>query len=350
MEEKISQVAASGEPSLMMDAEMEWGGEKTSANVTVLPLVSVKGKSLGSLVMIEDISDEKRMKGTMARYMDPAIADQLMATGKEVLGGAESEASILFSDVRSFTTLTESLGAQGTVGLLNEYFTLMVDCLQKEGGMLDKFIGDAIMAVFGLPLPREDDPDRAVRAGIGMLVELEAFNQARKSRGMMAIDMGLGINTDTIVSGNIGSPKRMNYTVIGDGVNLAARLETACKQYGAKMLISDATVKKLKGTYRMREADRVVVKGKTEPVVIFEVLDYHTDASFPNPMEVINHFKDGLGKYRKQDWDRAKAAFGEALKAHPGDKLSKIYIERCDYFQKNPPEKEWDGVWVMKEK
>ena len=350
VEEKIRQVAKSGEPSLMMDAEMEWGGEKTSANVTVLPLISVKGKSLGSLVMIEDISDEKRMKGTMARYMDPAIADQLMATGKEVLGGNLSEASILFSDVRSFTTLTESLGAQGTVGLLNEYFTLMVDCLQKEGGMLDKFIGDAMMAIFGLPLPREDDADRAVRAGIGMLVELERFNAARKERGMMAIDMGLGINTDEIVSGNIGSPKRMNYTVIGDGVNLAARLETACKQYGAKMLVSDATVKKLKGTYRMREADRVVVKGKTEPVVIFECLDYHTEASFPNPMEVINHFKDGLAKYRRQDWEKAKGAFQEALKAYSGDKLSKIYIERCDYFQKNPPEKEWDGVWVMKEK
>ena len=350
VEEKIRLVASTGEPSLMMDAEMEWGGEKTSANVTVLPLISVKGKSLGSLVMIEDISDEKRMKGTMARYMDPAIADQLMATGKEVLGGNLSEASILFSDVRSFTTLTESLGAQGTVGLLNEYFTLMVDCLQKEGGMLDKFIGDAMMAIFGLPLPREDDADRAVRAGIGMLVELERFNTARKERGMMAIDMGLGINTDEIVSGNIGSPKRMNYTVIGDGVNLAARLETACKQYGAKMLVSDATVKKLKGTYRMREADRVVVKGKTEPVVIFECLDYHTEASFPNPMEVINHFKDGLAKYRRQDWEKAKGAFQEALKAYSGDKLSKIYIERCDYFQKNPPEKEWDGVWVMKEK
>ena len=350
VEEKIRLVASTGEPSLMMDAEMEWGGEKTSANVTVLPLISVKGKSLGSLVMIEDISDEKRMKGTMARYMDPAIADQLMATGKEVLGGNMSEASILFSDVRSFTTLTESLGAQGTVGLLNEYFTLMVDCLQKEGGMLDKFIGDAMMAIFGLPLPREDDADRAVRAGIGMLVELERFNTARRERGMMAIDMGLGINTDEIVSGNIGSPKRMNYTVIGDGVNLAARLETACKQYGAKMLVSDATVKKLKGTYRMREADRVVVKGKTEPVVIFECLDYHTEASFPNPMEVINHFKDGLAKYRRQDWEKAKGAFQEALKAHRGDKLSKIYMERCDYFEKNPPEKEWDGVWVMKEK
>ena len=350
VEEKIRLVASTGEPSLMMDAEMEWGGEKTSANVTVLPLISVKGKSLGSLVMIEDISDEKRMKGTMARYMDPAIADQLMATGKEVLGGNMSEASILFSDVRSFTTLTESLGAQGTVGLLNEYFTLMVDCLQIEGGMLDKFIGDAMMAIFGLPLPREDDADRAVRAGIGMLVELERFNTARKERGMMAIDMGLGINTDEIVSGNIGSPKRMNYTVIGDGVNLAARLETACKQYGAKMLVSDATVKKLKGTYRMREADRVVVKGKTEPVVIFECLDYHTEASFPNPMEVINHFKDGLAKYRRQDWEKAKGAFQEALKAHRGDKLSKIYMERCDYFEKNPPEKEWDGVWVMKEK
>jgi adenylate cyclase len=236
------------------------------------------------------------------------------------------------------------------VGLLNEYFTLMVDCLQKEGGMLDKFIGDAIMAIFGLPLPREDDADRSVRAGIGMLVELDRFNAARKERGMMAIDMGLGINTDEIVSGNIGSPKRMNYTVIGDGVNLAARLESACKQYGAKMLVSDATVKKLKGTYRMREADRVVVKGKTEPVVIFECLDYHTEASFPNPMEVINHFKDGLAKYRKQDWDKAKMAFNEALKVHPGDKLSKIYIERCDYFQKSPPGDKWDGVWIMKDK
>jgi len=350
IEEKIRSTAESKEPAMVMDAEMEWCGEKTSANVSVLPLISVKDKPLGSLLMIEDISEEKRMKGTMARYMDPAIADQLMATGKEVLGGNISEASVLFSDVRSFTTLTESLGAQGTVGLLNEYFTLMVDCLQKEGGMLDKFIGDAIMAVFGLPLPREDDADRSVRAGISMLQELDRFNAARKERGMMAIDMGLGINTDEIVSGNIGSPKRMNYTVIGDGVNLAARLETACKQYGAKMLVSDATVKKLKGTYRMREADRVVVKGKTEPVVIFECLDYHTDKTFPNPMEVINHFKDGLGKYRKQEWDKAKAAFAEALKAHPGDKLSKIYTERCDYFQKNSPGEKWDGVWVMKEK
>jgi adenylate cyclase len=350
IEEKIRSTAASKEPALVMDAEMEWGGEKASANVSVLPLISVKDKPLGSLLMIEDISDEKRMKGTMARYMDPAIADQLMATGKEVLGGNISEASVLFSDVRSFTTLTESLGAQGTVGLLNEYFTLMVDCLQKEGGMLDKFIGDAIMAIFGLPLPREDDADRSVRAGIGMLVELDRFNAARKERGMMAIDMGLGINTDEIVSGNIGSPKRMNYTVIGDGVNLAARLESACKQYGAKMLVSDATVRKLKGTYRMREADRVVVKGKTEPVVIYECLDYHTDATFPNQMEVINQFKDGLAKYRKQDWDKARAAFGEALKAHPGDKLSKIYIDRCDYFQKSPPGDKWDGVWIMKDK
>ena len=350
IDEKIRSTAESKEPALVMDAEMEWGGEKTSANLSVLPLISVKDKPLGSLLMIEDISEEKRMKGTMARYMDPAIADQLMASGKEALGGNISEASILFSDVRSFTTLTESLGAQGTVGLLNEYFTLMVDCLQKEGGMLDKFIGDAIMAVFGLPLPREDDADRAVRAGIGMLQELDRFNAARKERGMMAIDMGLGINTDEIVSGNIGSPKRMNYTVIGDGVNLAARLETACKQYGAKMLVSDATVKKLRGTYRMREADRVVVKGKTEPVLIYECLDYHTDKTFPNPMEVINQFKDGLAKYRKQQWDKAKAAFAEALKIHPADKLSQIYLERCDYFLKNPPGETWDGVWVMKEK
>ncbi len=164
--ERIRQVREGGEPSSVLDAELEIEGAISSANITVLPLQSVKGQPLGSLVMVEDISEEKRMKGTMARYMDPVIAEELMRSGAEVLGGAEGMATVLFSDIRSFTTLTESLGAQGTVRLLNDYFTLMVECLQREGGMLDKFIGDAIMAIFGLPVPGEHDEDRAVRAGI----------------------------------------------------------------------------------------------------------------------------------------------------------------------------------------
>jgi len=152
------------------------------------------------------------------------------------------------------------------------------------------------------------------------------------------------------VSGNIGSKKRMDFTIIGDGVNLAARLESACKQYAARILISEFTYKKLRGTYRTREIDLVVVKGKTKPVAVHEVLDYHDDASFPNLMDVVNQFKDGLAKYRAGKWDAAIAAFRKGLRLNPHDTLSKIYIDRCEKLKLNPPQGEWDGVWVMEDK
>ena len=347
--DKIHKVEESQVAETMMDAELMCGGEKTSSNVTVQPLVSAEGKKLGSMVMIEDISSEKRMKSTMARYMDPGLADQLLASGAEALGGRSVPATILFSDVRGFTTLSESLGPQGIVSVLNEYFTLMVDCITREGGMLDKFIGDAIMAEFGLPVAHDDDEDRAVRAAISMMRDMNAWNAERAAKGMLTIDMGIGLNTDEVVSGNIGSPKRMDYTVIGDGVNLASRLESACKQYAAHILVSENTFKKLKGTYRTREVDLVVVKGKTKPVAIFEVLDYHTDQSFPNIMDCVNQFRAGIKHYRDGNWDKAINGFRESLKANANDKLSNIYIERCEHLKAEPPEK-WDGVYVMKSK
>jgi len=347
--EKIAKVDETQIGEIAMDAELTCGGEKGSANVTIQPLVSAEHKKLGSMVMIEDISSEKRMKSTMARYMDPGLADQLLASGAEALGGRSVPATVLFSDVRGFTTLSENLGPQGIVSVLNEYFTIMVDCITREGGMLDKFIGDAIMAEFGLPVPHDDDEDRAVRAAVSMMREMNAWNVDRAAKGLLTIDMGIGLNTDTVVSGNIGSPKRMDYTVIGDGVNLASRLESACKQYAAHILISENTYKKLKGTYRTREVDLVVVKGKTQPVAVHEVLDYHTDDSFPNMMDVINQFRAGIKQYRAGNWDKAIAGFQEALKANPDDKLSKIYIERCEHLKTEPPEK-WDGVYVMKSK
>lgn len=335
---------------LLMDAELEARGEKLSVNLTLQPLISLKGKRVGSLLMIENISNEKRMKSTMARYMDPGLADRLLAGGGEALGGQSVEATVLFSDIRSFTTLTEELGAQGTVALLNEYFTLMVHCITQEGGMLDKFIGDAIMAEFGIPIPHGDDPDRALRAAIAMITELRALNARRQARGQKPILMGVGLNTDTIVSGNIGAPKRMDYTVIGDGVNLASRLESACKEYSAQILISEFTHRKLKGTYRTREIDRVIVKGKTEPISVYEVLEYHTEETFPNLPEVVNQFRGSLAHYRKGDFDRAIKGFQEALALHPGDKLSQTYIDRCKHLQAHPPGEKWDGVWVMKSK
>ena len=349
--ERIKALEAPGaKGDLLMDAEMESRSEKLSVNLTLQPLISLKGKRVGSLLMIENISNEKRMKSTMSRYMDPALAERLLAGGAEALGGQSIEATVLFSDIRSFTSLTEELGAQGTVALLNEYFTLMVECITAEGGMLDKFIGDAIMAKFGIPIPREDDTDRAVRTAIAMINELRTLNAQRQQRGQKPINIGIGLNTDIVVSGNIGSPKRMEYAVIGDGVNLASRLESACKEYSAQILISEYTYRKMKGTYRTREVDRVIVKGKTEPVGVYEVLDYHSEETFPHLRETVNRFQDGLAHYRTGDFERAIKGFQEALKLHPADKLSQTYIDRCHYLKAHPPEGKWDGVWVMKSK
>ena len=348
--EKIERVTETQEIDVTMDAGMVVDDEPVSVNFSVLPLVSGDDKKLGTMIMIEDISSEKRMKSTMSRYMDPGIADQLLGGGEDILGGKSVEATVLFSDIRGFTPLTEELGAQGTVALLNEYFTIMVECIQHEEGMLDKFIGDAIMAAFGMPIPHGDDPDRGVRAAISMITELRKWNVKRADEGKLSVDMGIGLNTDTVVSGNIGSPKRMDYTMIGDGVNLAARLESACKQYAARILISENTFNQLRGTYRTRHIDHVVVKGKTEPAGVIEVLDYHTEESFPNLMDVVNYFNSGVNHYRGAEWDKAIKDFNEALKANPDDKLSETYIERCEHLKAEPPEGEWDGIWVMTSK
>ena len=363
IEEKINSVRDSKEPELIMDAEIEVLNQETekneiiSVNLTILPLINEdsdgrtdeKESFLGILIMIEDISSEKRMKSTMSRYMDPGIADQLLEDGADIMGGLDTTATLLFSDLRSFTNITESLGAQGTVKLLNEYFEIMVECISEQGGMLDKFIGDAIMAAFGLPISHEDDEDRGVKAGINMIKRLWDWNDLREKDGKPPLDMGLGLNTDKIVAGNIGSQKRMDYTMIGDGVNLAARLESACKQYNARILISDFTFKKLKGTYRIRYIDDVVVKGKTEPVGVHEVLDYHSEKTFPNLMDVVNHFNEGRKKYISGDFQQAITSFKECLKINSEDKLSETYIDRCTQLISQKP-KNWDGVWVMKSK
>jgi len=340
-----------GKPDLTMDRELKFDAITISVNVNVLPLISGDGKKLGTMIMIEDISTEKRMKSTMSRYMDPGLADRLLeGSNEDILGGRSVDVTVLFSDIRGFTTLAENYGAQATVSLLNEYFTIMVDCIQRQDGMLDKFIGDAIMAGFGIPIPGENDEDSAVKAAISMISELNEWNVERINAGSIPVHMGIGLHTDKVVSGNIGSPKRMDFTMIGDGVNLAARLESACKQYAAQILISENTFGKLKGTYRVRDIDDVIVKGKTKPIRVYEVLDFHTEETFPNLMEVVNYFQEGRDLYRKGNWPKAVESFNRALKLHPEDKLSQIFIDRCNHLIENPPEKEWDGLWVMSSK
>jgi adenylate cyclase len=350
--ERLRRVAETRTTDLAMDAELDVDGDAVSANVTVVPLLSTEQEHLGTLVMIEDISNEKRVKSTLARYMDPDLADRLLAAGAEeqILGGKVAVATVLFSDIRGFTGLSERLGAQGTVVMLNDYFERMVDRISEHGGMLDKFIGDAIMAVFGLPVAHEDDDDRAVRAAIAMIRTLREWNADREARGEPPIETGIGLNTDSVVAGNIGSPKRMDYTIIGDGVNLASRLEGLCKFYGARVLLSEFTHARLKSAYRLREIDRVVVKGKTEPVSIFECLDYHDDASFPNVMETLAAFGEGLKRYRARDFDGGVHWFEEARKSNPEDRPAEIYVDRCRQLIAQPPPEDWDGAWVMTEK
>lgn len=350
--ERIEKVRAEKTANVAMDLEIEFGDRPVSVNLTVLPLASGDGKQLGTLLMIEDISTEKRVKATMARYMDPAIAARMLDNNSDagLLGGASTRTTVLFSDIRGFTTLTEELGAQGTVAFLNEYFSLMVECIAHEEGMLDKFIGDAIMAAFGLPIAHDDDEDRAVRAAIAMIRECRRWSGERVQRGQKPVEMGIGLNTDKVVSGNIGSAKRMDYTLIGDGVNLASRLESACKIYSAQILISENTFARLRGTYRIRNIDQVVVKGKTEPVGVYEVLDHHTEESFPNLMDVVSHFNEGMRHYRAAKFSNAITQFEKALACHPKDKLSTTYIERCRHLIDHPPQRDWRGVWVMTEK
>jgi adenylate cyclase len=348
----VEDVMTSNESASLMDVDLHTGSDDAAAtvsvNVTGVPL-RIETNDEGTILLLENISNEKRIRSTMARYMDPALADRLVRGGEDILGGTSAVVTLLFSDIRGFTTLTEQLGPQATVSMLNEYFTLMVDCIQHEGGMLDKFIGDAIMAAFGLPEPADDDADRAVRTAIAMIRSLNEWNSIRLADGKPPVGMGIGLNTDAVVAGNIGSPKRMDFTMIGDGVNLAARLESACKQYDARILISDLTHRELKGVYRTREVDRVIVKGKTEPVAIHEVLDYHTDETFPNLMDVVNDFRDGVGNYRRGAWDAAIASFQRCLRAHPADALSTTYVQRCEQLRAEPPE-HWDGIWVMTSK
>ena len=203
--------------------------------------------------------------------------------------------------------------------------------------------------VSGFQFPHDDDEDRALRCSIAMLRELRKWNLQRKSQGEAPVDIGIGLATGDIVAGNIGSPKRMDYTMIGDAVNLGARIESACKSYSATT-ISEKTFERLKGTYRIREVDMVVVKGKTQPVAIYEVLDFYEDEEFPNVMDVVNHFNSAVKHYRKQNWDRAIKAFERALTFNPNDNLCKTYLDRCAILQSNPPGDDWNGVWVMKTK
>jgi adenylate cyclase len=346
----LARVAQTGEKDISVDAILNLAGGNVSVNMTAQPLSGLNGERIGSMLVFEDITAEKRVKATMARYMSKEVADQLLAGGESELGGKTQTVSILFSDVRGFTTLSEALGARETVSLLNEYFAEMVDVVFRHGGILDKYIGDAIMALFGAPFEKPGDADNAVAVGNGMMVTLGALNRLRQGRSSDPINIGVGIATGEVVVGNIGSPRRMEYTVIGDSVNLASRLEGANKYYGTRILVDEATVRAMKTTTPLREIDLIKVKGKDRPVAVYEVLGYLDGAAQPDLGDLLQRFNDGLSAYRARDWRAAIAAFDAARALRHGDAPSEMYIERCRHYLETPPEAGWDGVWVLHEK
>ncbi|MBF95014.1 MAG: adenylate/guanylate cyclase domain-containing protein [Myxococcales bacterium] len=356
--EMVRKVLAGGEADSALDSRIVVAGvgdeaTSVSVNFSVQPLLSAKGEGIGALAVIEDITSEKRLKSTMARYMPKEVADRLLEDGEDALGGNIQETTILFSDIRAFTSFSEEAGPEETVSMLNDYFSIMVDQIMTHHGILDKYIGDAIMAVYGAPFSTGKDADNALKTAINMIMALGHFNMSRQAQGKMPIDVGIGLNTGEVVGGNIGSERRMDYTVIGDGVNLAARLESATKTYGAKILISEFTVASLQDEYVLREVDRLRVKGKSEPVAMYEALDWtaaYPEAIFPNRERVLQLFEVGMDCYKSQLWDDARQAFQQAVGLNPADKVSQLYLDRCHAFISSPPDEDWDGVWVMKTK
>jgi PAS domain S-box-containing protein len=327
------------------DRDIKLGkGEGITVNLSAVPLKNVDGKHIGYMLVFEDITREKRIKGTMARFMSERVVEKVMDAGESVLGGTSQDVTILFSDIRNFTGLSELMNPRQMVGTLNDYFTEMVDVIFEHGGTLDKFIGDAIMAVFGAPFITPDDPDKAAHTAIEMMARLEAFNKRQIEKAASTLDIGVGINSGTVVAGTIGSPRRMDYTVIGDQVNLAARIESANKYYGTKILVSEHTAARFGQTYRMREIDRVKVTGRQAPVGLFDILDHHTEETFPGVDTVIAAYSEGLHHYRQQRWSEGAKYFAEALQANPNDRPTQIFLHRCWTFAAQPPDESWNGV------
>lgn len=345
----LDKVQRIGRTDSTVDSDLVLGvRQAVSVNMTAVPLQDMRDKCIGSMLIMEDITREKRLRNTMSRYMSKALMDELLEGGNAALGGVNREVSVLFSDIRGFTTMSERLGARETVAMLNDYFTDMVDVVFAHNGILDKYIGDMIMAVFGSVRSRQDDAANAVMVGSRMMMALRELNLRRAAVGQEQINIGIGISTGDVVAGSIGSPKRLEYTVIGDRVNLAERLQNANKYYGTGVLMCEKTAARLRTPVRMRDLDLIRVRGMQRPVSLCEVLEHHTAESFPHMDEVIFAFAEAVAHYRDRNWGQAIRLFSEVLKANPADRPSSLYLERCEIYRQTPPPADWDGVWSLK--
>ena len=313
-------------------------GARHAVNAHALALSDADGEPQGTVLVIEDITQEMRVRSTLNRYMASELVEQVLAEPDVHLGGTRSRASVLFCDIREFTSLSETLTADETMEFLNSYFTLMVDEVFGNGGVLDKFMGDALMAVFGVPVEREDDAERCVRTALGMLQRLEGLNGTRLRQKLLPIRVGIGINTGDIISGNLGSEKRMEFTVIGDGVNVSSRLEGLNKVYGTQILINESTRGEVGASFRTREVDLVRLKGRSAPVRVHEVIGA-PDARLTAGQEI---FPEAYALYRERRFSEAARLFAQGARS---DGPCKVFHDRCRTFLSEPPPSDWDGVW-----
>jgi adenylate cyclase len=285
----------------------------------------------------------RRLRETFGRYLSPVVVSEIIERREAVeLGGQELIGTVFFSDIKGFTSISETLSPRELVAFLNGYFSSITEVILRNEAMLDKYIGDAIMAVFGAPLPLEGHEARACAAALEVQRILDRAG-AGPGRGPV-FQTRIGLNTGRMIVGNIGSPSRMDYTAIGDTVNLASRLEGTNKVFGTRIIISGSTHRGCGGLFEARELDLIAVKGKSDAVVIYELLGRKGEISEAQA-DLKRRFEEGLRRYRAREFALALSEFEGALGRHPEDAASRLFADRCRGFLKAPPGAGWDGVF-----
>ena len=326
------------------------------------PIVSLVVTYIGNVIykFIVEQKDKKYLKSTFGAYISPDLIDQMYSDKQEPkLGGEAGYHTAFFSDIQSFSSFSEVLEPERMVSLMNEYLTEMTNILLEHKGTLDKYIGDAIVAFYGAPVPLERHEYQACLTALKMEKKLEIMRSKWASEGdwpelVHNIRHRVGLNSGEMVTGNMGSSMRMNYTMMGDTVNLAARLESSAKQYGIYIQVAEETYKVCKEKFIWRDLDYVVVMGKKEPAQVFELIAEAGNMT-DGYDKILDAYHDALGLYKKQEWGKAIEAFKASDKLEdmfPGRKTnpSRIYIPRCEFYMENSPGDDWDGSWTLTSK
>ncbi len=307
-----------------------------------------------SVVVYQFVSERRAkaaIKSLFSRYVDPSVVNQLVGNPDLVrLGGERKTITVLFSDIANFTGVSEKLAPEDLVAHLNEYLTAMTEVVFENSGTLDKYIGDAIIAFWGAPLELRDHAYKACRTAIEMTKKLDGLHSKWTEEGKPILSFRIGINSGEMVVGNVGGKERFDYTVIGDNVNLASRLEGANKMYRTRILLSEYTYGLVKERIFARELDLIIVKGRTRPVKVYELVGDMADGIGTDQKELVEVYCAGLAKYRSREWGVASELFEKALSIDSSDYPSEMYLERSRLYELEPPPADWNGVFVMQTK